>query len=133
MEAKKSPRVDLEKKRTLFLQIGLMVSLSIVLFAFELKQYEKPMMVLTSSMAQTDLEETIIQTERQQELPPPPPAQITTILEIVDNNVDILDEIEINIEANTETLLQEYKPPVDQEQENAEVAQPESYLPSPGA
>lgn len=120
MEAKKTPRVDLEKKRTLFVQIGLLVSLSIVLFAFELKQYDKPLMVLTSSAAQTDLEETIIQTERPQELPPPPPAQITTILEIVDNNVDILDEIEINIEANKETILQEYAPPVAKEEERDE-------------
>jgi periplasmic protein TonB len=41
MEAKKSPQVDLEKKRTLFIQIGLLVSLSIVLFAFELKTIRK--------------------------------------------------------------------------------------------
>ncbi|MFO7723795.1 MAG: energy transducer TonB [Bacteroidales bacterium] len=120
MEAKKNPRVDLEKKRTLFVQIGLLVSLSFVLFAFELKQYDKPGMVLTSVAASTDLEETVIQTERQQELPPPPPQQITTVLEIVDNNQDIFDEIEINIEATKETLLQDYAPPTQKEQEQEE-------------
>ncbi len=39
MEVKKHPRYDLEKKRGLFLQIGLLVSLVIVLMAFE---YETP-------------------------------------------------------------------------------------------
>jgi periplasmic protein TonB len=110
MELKKNPRVDLEKKKSLFIQIGLLISLSLVLFAFEMKQYDKPMMVVSNSMAKTDLEETIIQTERQQELPPPPAAAITTMLEIVDNKAEILDEIEINIEVNKQTLLQDYTP-----------------------
>ncbi|BAX81879.1 energy transducer TonB [Labilibaculum antarcticum] len=39
MEVKKHPRYDLEKKRGLFLQIGLLVSLVVVLMAFE---YETP-------------------------------------------------------------------------------------------
>ncbi len=120
METKKHPRVDLEKKRTLFVQIGLLVALSVVLFAFEMKQYDKQLMVITSSMAKTEMEDVMIQTERQQELPPPPPQQITTILEIVDNNTDIFDEIEINIEANKETILQEYVPPVAKEIEKEE-------------
>lgn len=120
METKKHPRIDLEKKRTLFMQIGLLVSLSVVLFAFELKQFEKSDLVLSASMASTDLEEMVIQTERLQELPPPPPQQITTLLEIVDDNVDILDEIEINIEATRETILQDYAPPVAREQEREE-------------
>lgn len=111
MEVKKNPRVDLEKKRALFVQIGLLVALSTVLFAFELKQYDKPVMIMTNSMAKTDLEETVMQTERQQELPPPPPAAVTTMLEIVDNQTEILDEIEINIEVNKTTLLQDYTPP----------------------
>ncbi len=120
MEIKKSPRVDLEKKRTLFIQIGLLVALSTVLFAFELKQYDKQSMILTNNMAKTDLEETIMQTERQQELPPPPSAAITTMLEIVDNQTEILDEIEINIEVNKTTLLQDYTPTGTKEDEKEE-------------
>lgn len=121
MEAKKNPRIDLEKKRTLFVQIGLLVSLSVVLFAFELKQYDKEAMVLTANMASTDLEETMIQTERLEELPPPPPQQITTMLDIVDNNTDILDEIEINIEATTETVLKDYAPTGKEEEKEEEI------------
>jgi periplasmic protein TonB len=120
MEAKKNPQVDLEKKRALFIQIGLLVSLSLVLFAFEMKQFDRDLMVMTSSMASTDLEETMIQTERLQEPPPPPPQTITTMLDIVDDDTDILDEIEINIEVNRETILADYVPPVAREVEQEE-------------
>ena len=41
MEPKKNPKVDLEKKRGLFMQIGLAISLLIVLGAFEYRTYEK--------------------------------------------------------------------------------------------
>ena len=41
MESKKNPEVNLERKRGLFLQIGLVVSLLLVLVAFEYKSYEK--------------------------------------------------------------------------------------------
>jgi periplasmic protein TonB len=117
METKKNPRIDLEKKRPLFIQLGLLVSLSVVLFAFELKQFDRELMVITNNMAGTDLEEMMIQTERQQEPPPPAPQTITTMLEIVDDDTDILDEIEINIEINRETILAEYTPPVEKEEE----------------
>lgn len=110
METKKNPKVDLEKKRTLFVEIGFLVALSVVLFAFEVKQYEKEMMVMTNAMAKTDLEETVIKTERQQQNTPPPPRAVVTTLEIVDNNEEILDEIDIDIEADEETELQSYTP-----------------------
>lgn len=120
METKKNPKVDLEKKRTLFVQLGILVALSIVLFAFEMKQFDRRILVLTSSMASTDLEETVIQTERQQEQLPPPPQTITTMLEIVDDHVDIMDEIDINIELTSESILQDYRPPVQREEEDDE-------------
>ena len=41
MEAKKTAEADVNKKATLFLAIGLLVSLGITLMAFEWKQYEE--------------------------------------------------------------------------------------------
>ena len=41
MQIKKNSKVDLEKKRSLFLQIGLTISLLVVLIAFEYKTYDK--------------------------------------------------------------------------------------------
>ena len=46
MEPKKNPKVDLEKKRGLFMQIGLVISLLIVLGAFEYRTYEKAVATL---------------------------------------------------------------------------------------
>ena len=51
MEPKKNPNVDLEKKRSLYLQIGLAVALFIVLGAFEYRSYEK----LASSLGEFNL------------------------------------------------------------------------------
>jgi protein TonB len=41
MEPKKSPKADLEKKRGLFLQIGLVVAMAVTLVAFEWKSYDE--------------------------------------------------------------------------------------------
>lgn len=37
MEVKKSPQADLENKKNIFLEIGLMLALGTILFAFEWK------------------------------------------------------------------------------------------------
>lgn len=39
MEAKKTPKADLRKKRGLFLNIGLLISTGLALAAFEFKSY----------------------------------------------------------------------------------------------
>ena len=41
MELKKNPKADLESKRHVFLQIGLIISLLAIFIAFEWKSYEK--------------------------------------------------------------------------------------------
>jgi len=41
MEPKKNPKKDLNRQRTLFLQIGLVFALAVVFLAFEWKTYEK--------------------------------------------------------------------------------------------
>jgi protein TonB len=59
MEPKKNPEVNLERKRALFLQIGLVIALLVVLGAFEYKTYEKIAYNL-GSLSLDDLEEEII-------------------------------------------------------------------------
>ena len=41
MELKKNPKADINKRSTLFLNIGLVVSISLVFFAFEYKFYDE--------------------------------------------------------------------------------------------
>ena len=59
MEPKKNSNVDLEKKRGLFIQIGLAVSLLIVLGAFEYRSYEKGASSLGDFNLEADWEEEI--------------------------------------------------------------------------
>jgi len=94
MEPKKNPEVNLERKRGLFLQIGLVIALLVVLGAFEYKTYEKIAYNL-GALNLDDLEEEIIPITKQEIKPPPPPPPPPEIIEIVEDDVVIEDEIEI--------------------------------------
>jgi len=94
MESKKNPEVNLERKRGLFLQIGLVIALLVVLGAFEYKTYEKVAYNL-GALNLDDLEEEIIPITKQEIKPPPPPPPPPEIIEIVEDDVEIEDEIEI--------------------------------------
>jgi protein TonB len=94
MEPKKNPEVNLERKKGLFLQIGLVIALLVVLGAFEYKTYEKIAYNL-GALSLDDLEEEIIPITKQEVKPPPPPPPPPEIIEIVEDDVIIEDEIEI--------------------------------------
>ena len=104
MESKKNPKVNLERKRGLFLQIGLVIALLIVLAAFEYKSYEKSVYNL-GSLNLDDLEEEIIPITKQElKPPPPPPPPPPEVIEIVEDDVVIEDEIEIEDTESDEDL-----------------------------
>ena len=65
MQKKKNPKVSLEKKRSLFLQIGLIISLLVVYIAFEWKSYDKTNFSL-GEVNFDDLEEEIIPITKQE-------------------------------------------------------------------
>lgn len=108
MELKKSPKVDLENKRNIFVQIGLVVSLAICLYAFESTSKVKQADSLGKVQEQA-VEEEIIPVTRQEEVkppPPPPPPKVVDILNIVDDNMDIKDELQIDdTEATDKTAI----------------------------
>lgn len=107
MELKKSPKADLENKRNVYLMFGLVVSLGIVLLAFEWTAKPKKADSLGSINA-VDVEEEIIPITREQEIkppPPPPPPKVVEILNIVDDDVEIDDELHIDTEADDKTLI----------------------------
>lgn len=103
MELKKNPEVNLESKRGLFLQIGLVIALLIVLGAFEYKSYEKSAYNL-GQLNLDDLEEEIIPITKQELKPPPPPPPPPEVIEIVEDDVVIEDEIEIEDTESDEDL-----------------------------
>jgi protein TonB len=95
MEPKKNPDISLEKKKGLFFQIGLVITLVIVLGAFEWRSYDKVAYNL-GQLNLDDLEEEIIPITKQEVKPPPPPPPPPEVIEIVEDDVEIEDEIEID-------------------------------------
>jgi len=118
MEAKKSPRADLEKKKGLYLEIGLIFSLAIVLLAFSIKSYDQSKIEINNydGPIMEDLDD-IINTDQDEEVAPPPEQeQPTTEFEIVDDNVDIENEVvPVNADDNMNSAQQEYSAPVIEE------------------
>jgi len=107
MELKKSPKANLENKRSIFIEFGLVISLLICLYGFESNSGVKPADTL-GALTDQAVEETLIpitqQEEKKQELPPLP--KLVDLLVIVENNTDIIDELEIvDTEANSETAV----------------------------
>ena len=101
MELKKSPKADLENKKLLFTEIGLIVTLLVILFAFEWKTSETKVATLdTGVVAQIAEEEMVPITTEEPPAPPEAPKQpvVSDIIDIVDDDVIIEEEILINTE-----------------------------------
>ncbi len=120
MELKKSKKADLENKKVIFIQIGLIVALGIIFLAFEWKTYEKAELEVFEREDIELVQEEIIQTKQEIKPPPPPPPKTVTIINVVEDDVEIEDEIEIDVEADMETEIEEFIPVEFEEEEVAE-------------
>ncbi len=97
MEVKKSPKADLESKKSIFMQVGLVIVLGLVFIAFEWTTTDVD---VSQFEIQDDLdaEEEIIPITRQEEVkppPPPPPPKVTDVLNIVEDDVELDEELDI--------------------------------------
>lgn len=120
MEAKKSPKADLEVKRTFFVQIGLIVALAAMLVAFEWKTYDIEQLDLGTRQVE-NVEEDLIEITNQNKPPPPPaPPPTTTLINIVQDDVVVEDDLIIDAEATELTEIPTYTPVVSEEEEVAE-------------
>ena len=100
MEIKKSEKANLENKKLLFVEIGLVVSLAITFFAFEWTSKETKVSTLEDT-TEVVLEEEIIPIT--QETPPPPPAApkipiLSDQIDIVDDEIELDDDMFMNLE-----------------------------------
>ncbi len=106
---KKSKKADLERKRTLFFQIGLVIALSLILAAFEWRnQVSKNVHVY--QIKGIELETEMVPVTRQKEIKPPLPKQYEKF-EIVENDETIKDEyLPVNTESfeDDEVIFQEF-------------------------
>ena len=121
MEEKKSPKANLENKKLIFTQIGLIISLAIAWMAFEHKSYDKRE-IDPSLLRQTEvLDEEMVEITKQEEQKPQPvevPKQ-TTQLEIVQDDVET-EDLNINAEVEQNEVIEEYVAPEIEEEEVVE-------------
>ena len=105
MELKKANKVNLEKRKGMFLEIGLVVALSIILVAFEWTKGEDKGDG-TALISEIQIEDEMMQiTRRDEPKPEPKPEQpkVAEVLEIVDDDVEIEDDFDFDMEATDDT------------------------------
>jgi protein TonB len=100
MEIKKSEKANLENKKLLFVEIGLIISLLITYVAFEWTSTETNTSMLEDN-TEILVEEEIISTNM--ETPPPPPAApkipvLSDQIDIVDDEIELEDDMFMNLE-----------------------------------
>lgn len=124
MDLKKSSKADLESKKVIFTEIGLVIALAISLIAFEWKTYEKTVIDLGTRQADNIAEEIIPITEQKIKPPPAAPPKQVVKINVVEDDIEVDDDIDIDVEADENTEVQEYVAPVRvEEEESAEEMQ----------
>jgi len=92
MEVKKTPKADLNNKRGIFLEIGLIIALAAVIGAFAYTPKERTVEIL--DVAQEIVEEEITDITTQDQKPPEPPKKVemqvlSDVLNVVTNDTKI--------------------------------------------
>jgi protein TonB len=117
MEAKKNPKADLNKKTGLFLNIGLVVSLLLVITAFEWRFYDDGELMDLGQVSD-EFEDVMEIPPTEQPPPPPPKIQQPEIIEVPDEE-EIEEEIEVDldVEITEETVVEDivFDEPVEEE------------------
>lgn len=123
MEIKKSPKADLEGKKTTWLLIGFVLILAVMFVAFEWTERDKQ--VTTDSGAEMPIfeEEMIPITEQEEpkQAPPPPEApKVEEVLQIAENDADVQETTIQSSEENNQAVEIKYVAPVVEEEEPEE-------------
>ena len=117
MVDKKSPEADVTRKSSLYLSIGLVVSLLVVNTAFEWRFYDDGALADLGQVTD-DFEEMLDIPPTEQPPPPPPKIQQPEIIEVPDEE-EIEDEIEVNldVEITEESAIEQivFEEPVEEE------------------
>lgn len=112
MEVKKSEKASLENKRLLFTEIGFVIALIAIYFAFNWSSTEKEVATLEAEVANVEVEDMVPIT---QETPPPPEAApkipiLSDQIDVVDDNIKVDDNMFQNLEddANSGVEIMNY-------------------------
>lgn len=98
MEIKKTPKADLENRRTLYTEIGLVVALLVVWGAFSYSTKEKAVASLGKDTQVVEVEDMVPIT---QETPPPPPE--APKIPVLSDQIDIVED-DIKVDDNFMSL-----------------------------
>jgi protein TonB len=90
----KTKQANIEKHKKIYLQIGFVITLAIVLTAFEWKTYESSRKVFDRTDFGFDDEGFIKITRHEKPTPPPPKRSPVTVIKEVDNDIEV-DDVEI--------------------------------------
>jgi protein TonB len=110
MEKKKTQKADLETKRLLFVEIGLVVALAVVYGAFEYSSAE----ITTAELVENSLvlDDDFIVPTTFDTPPPPPPAvpkiELSDIIDIVDDEIEVDDNLFKTIEDDPSAGIELY-------------------------
>jgi len=103
METKKSKKANLENKKPIFLQIGIVAALAIVLVAFEWTSNPNINSNDISYINDISFEEEMIITRREEPVAKPEQPRVLEVIEIVDDNVILDDEFVFDFEVDNNT------------------------------
>ena len=120
MEEKKSPKANLENKKLMFTQIGLIISLAVAWVVFEIKSYDKRELADIGRTVEV-LDEEMVEITKQDQ-PKPQPVEVpkqTTQLTIVEDDVEV-EDININADVDQNEQIEEYIAPEVEEEEVVE-------------
>jgi len=107
MEQKKDPKHDLSRKSGMFLNLGLTISLLIVIAAFEWQDQGEDNIV-DLGQVEDDFEDIMEIPPTEQPPPPPPKVQIPEIEEVPDEEeIEEEIEVELDVEVTEETVVED--------------------------
>jgi periplasmic protein TonB len=124
MNKRKTSGADLENKKFIFLELGMMIALGLVFLAFNWKTYDKTQGMIYDRIVVDVPEDLVPITEQKQPEPPKvQPPKIVTVINIVEDETTVDDNIMVNAEADQTTEVEEYIPPApDQGEEESDDA-----------
>ncbi len=96
MEVKKTRAADIYKKTALYRSIGLMISLTLMISAFQWKSYDEAKVDLKTK--NTNTFELIVEIPPTEQPPPPAPQVLSTQVIEVPDEQEIKEEIKVNLD-----------------------------------
>lgn len=122
MEPKKSKKADLENKKSLFLEVGIIFALIFCLIALEWTSGKKKSSAYDNMTDQAIEEEQVPVTEETPpEQAPPPEPTVTDLFEIVENDVVLSNDVKFqDDETSADKKVEIYAPVIQAQEEETE-------------